>query len=69
VPPFEIAAVKVTGDPAQKGFCEGITVTLTGCAALTTMATWLDMAGTPLLQSALEVSWQVTTSPFRGIYE
>ena len=62
-------AVKVTSVPVQTGFAEAETETLTGKFGLTIIVTVFEVAGFPLAQGALEVSLQVTRSPFRGIYE
>ena len=43
--------------------------TLTGKSGFTVMLIVLDVAGLPVAQVALDVSAQVTTSVFRGIYE
>ena len=62
-------AVKVTEVPAQTGFTEGVTDTLTGSSGFTFMVTAFDVAGLPLGQVALEVSTQITASLLIGTYE
>ena len=59
-------AVKVTEVPAQTGFAEGATDTLTASSGLTVMVTVLDAAGLPVGHVALEVSTQTTASLFEG---
>ena len=59
--------VKATGLPAQTGLTEGVTEILTGSNGLTVMDTRLEAAGLFTGQIALEVSWQATSSPFKGI--
>ena len=68
VPPLTGVAVKVTEVPWQTGFDEGDMETLTGTLLLTTIVTGLEVAGLPVAQEAFEVSLQVTTSPFTGLY-
>ena len=55
--------------PEQIGFAEGEIVTLTGFSGLTIIVTAFEVAGFPLAHSAFDVSMQVITSPFTGIYE
>ena len=55
--------------PEQTGFAEGEIEILMGFSGLTTIVTAFEVAGFPLAQSAFEVSLQVITSPFTGIYE
>jgi hypothetical protein len=62
-------AENVTEVPAQTGFAEGETETLTGKTGLTVMFTAGEVAGLPVAQVALEVSTQVIASLFTGIYE
>ena len=62
-------AVKVTEVPAQTGFAEGVTATLTGSSGFTFMVTVFEVAGLPLGQVALEVSTQITASLLIGTYE
>ena len=59
-------AVNATSVVAQIGFREAIMETLTGKLTIATMMIWLDSAGLPLTQVKLEVTSQVTVSPFNG---
>ena len=59
-------AVNVTGSPAQAGFEEAVTATLTGKIGFIAIVTAFDVAGFPEMQAALEVSEQVTISRFTG---
>jgi hypothetical protein len=67
-PPLTGVAVKVTELPAQMGFEEGTTETLTSINAFTVIVTVDEVAGFPEGQVALEVRTQVTASPFTGTY-
>ena len=67
LPPFPGVAVKVTGIPAQTGFKEGDTETLTGNNGSTVMQIALDMAGFPAGHGTLETNSQVMQSPFPGV--
>ena len=60
--------MKVTEVPAQTGLTEADIVTDTSRFGFTTMLTVFEVAGFPLAQAALEVSMQVTISPFAGTY-
>ena len=60
-------AVKMTGWPWHPGFEEEVMLTLTGRSVLTVMVTVLEMAVELVIQVALDVSWQVTRSPFNGV--
>ena len=60
-------AVKVTLVPAQTGFAEGVTITLTGNNGLTVMVTGVDVDGLPVAQVAFEVRTTVTASLLTGI--
>ena len=60
-------AVKVTEAPAQTGLADAAIATLTGRIGLTVMFTALDVAGFPVVQSALEVRAQVSTLLFAGL--
>ena len=51
----------------QNGLVSVVMETLAGIALVTTIITGAEIAGLPLTQLALEVSLQVTTSPFSGI--
>lgn len=62
-------AVKVTGLPWQDGFEEAPILTLTGSDVLTVIVIELEVAGFPVVQVEFEVSLQLTTSPFTGMYE
>jgi hypothetical protein len=68
VPPLEGVAVKVTEFPAQTGFCEGVTFTLTGSNGLTVMVMAFEVAGLFEMQTnSEEVRTQVTISLFVGV--
>jgi hypothetical protein len=60
-------AVKVTELPRQNGFDEADIETLTARLGFTVIVTVLLVAGFPVGQTALEVSTQVTISPFTGV--
>ena len=66
MPPFVGVAVKVTEVPEHTGLALADIETLTVCNGLTVMETVFDVAGLPVVQVALEVSTQVTWSPFDG---
>ena len=66
VPPFTAVAENVTDVPAQTGFAEAATDTLTGRFGFTTIVTDPDKAGLPVAQVALDVSIQVIASLFVG---
>ena len=68
-PPLTAEAVKVTEVPAQTGFADGAAVTLTGRSGFTLIVTVFEAAGLPMGQVAVEVSTQITASPFNGTYE
>jgi hypothetical protein len=58
----------VTEDPAHTGFCEGATITLTGCKGLIAMVMAFEVAGLFEIQlESEEVSTQVTISLFAGV--
>ena len=59
-------AVKVTEVPAQTGFADGATDTLTGSSGLTVMVTIFDVAGLPVGHVAFEVRTQTIASLFEG---
>jgi hypothetical protein len=59
-------AVKVTGLPSHTGLEEAETATLTGMTGLTDMVTGFEEAGLPETQVRLDITWQLTTSPFAG---
>jgi hypothetical protein len=59
-------AVKVTEVPAQTGFAEGVTDTLTGSSGFTPMVTAFEVAGLPVGQEALDESTQITASLLIG---
>ena len=46
-----------------------VMVTLTGRFGFTVMVMEFDVAGLPVAQVALEVSWQVTISPVASVVE
>ena len=63
-------AVKVTLVPEQMvvpGFAA--MVTLTGRFGFTVMVMEFEVAGLPVAQVALEVSWQVTISPVASVVD
>lgn len=63
-------AVKVTDIPSHTGFAEAAMAILTGSAVLAAIVIGLERTGfVPLIQVALEVSWQVIMSPFAGEQE
>ena len=59
-------AVNCTSVPWQMLFTYGATEMLTGSAAFPTIKMELETAGLPLTHDKLDISWQVTTSPFVG---
>ena len=59
-------AEKLTAVPGQKGFVGVEMVMPAGNTGLTVIVKEFDKTGFPLTQEALEVSRQVTTSPFGG---
>ena len=59
----------MTEVPAQTGFTEGVTDTLTGSSGFTFMVTVFEVAGLPLGQVALDESTQLTASLLIGAYE
>jgi hypothetical protein len=61
-------AVKVTDVPAQTGFNDAAIDTLTGRFGLTVIVIAFEVAGLPVAHVAFEVSSQVTTSVFEGMY-
>ena len=69
VPPLVGVAVYVTEVPAQTGFAEAPTETLTGSSGFTVMVTIFEVAGLPDGQDALEVSTHTTASLPAGMYE
>ena len=62
-------AAKVTEVPAQTGFAEGVSDTLTGSSGFTFMVTTFEVAGLPIGQVALDESTQITASLLIGISE
>ena len=69
LPPFECVAVYATMVPWQTVVAEAVMETLTGKDAAEIITIWFDETGLPpLTQEALEVSKQVTMSPFEGKY-
>jgi len=62
-------AVKVTLVPEQIVVAEAEMLTLTGRFGFTVIETEFDVAGLPVAQVALEVSWQVTTSPLARVVD
>ena len=69
MPPFVGTAVKVTEDPAQTGLAKALIDIPTGSNGFTIIGIGAEVAGFPVAQVELEVSVQVTRSPFDGIYE
>jgi hypothetical protein len=59
-------AEKVTEVPAQTVVADAEIETLTGKLLLTVIVTVFEIAGLPVAQVALEVSWQVMASKFIG---
>ena len=57
----------MTEVPAQTGFAEAVTDTLTGSNGFTVMVTVFDVAGLPVGHVALEVRTQVTASLEIGV--
>lgn len=55
--------------PAQTGFAEAETETLTGSNGFTTMVTILEVAGFPDVHVSLEVIMQAIVFPVAGVYE
>ena len=67
IPPWVGVAVNVTDVPAQTGFAEGETETLTGRLGLTIIVIVFDVAGLLEMQTVIEeVRIQVTWSPLTG---
>jgi hypothetical protein len=60
--------VYVTGIPKHEGLVGVEMLTLAGIDPLTAMVTGEEVLGLPLTHVALEVSVQVTTSPFAGVW-
>jgi hypothetical protein len=60
-------AEKFTEVPAQTVVAEAEIETLTGKLLLTAIVTVFEIAGLPVAQEALEVSWQVMASEIIGI--
>ena len=56
----------MTEVPAQTGFAEGDTDTLTGSSGFTPMVTAFEVAGLPVGQEALDESTQITASLLIG---
>ena len=68
MPPFVGVAVKVTEAPAQTGFWDGDTLTLTGCKGLTVMVMAFEVAGLFEMQVVIdEVKTQVIISLLTGV--
>ena len=61
--------MKVTLDPAQTGFWEAETVTLTVTLVFSVMVIVFEVAGFPMGQETLEFSTHDTISPLAGMYE
>ena len=66
-PPWLGTAKKVTWLAGQKGLAEGVIETVTAGFGVTVMVTGRLIAGFPVTQGSEEVSWQETTSPFKGV--
>ena len=67
VPPFTSVAINVTVVPAQTGFWDAVTETLTGNIGFTVIVTGVDVAGLPVGQVTFEVITQVITSLLTGV--
>ena len=67
-PPFTGLAVKVTGEPGQKGFADADMVMLTGKPGLTDTGCWMLDAGLFVVHNSDDVTVQETRSPLFGIY-
>ena len=67
VPPFTGVAVYVTEVPAQTGFWDAVTETLTDSIGFTVIVIGLDVAGLPVGQVTFEVRTQVITSLLTGV--
>ena len=68
MPPFVGVAVKVTEAPAQTGFWDGETFTLTGSKGLTVMVMAFEVAGLFEMQVVIdEVKTQVIISLLTGV--
>ena len=67
VPPLVGVAVNVTFVPAQTGFWDAVTETLTGNIGFTVIVTGLEVAGLPVGQMTFEVRTQVITSLLTGV--
>ena len=61
-------ALNVTEVPAHTGLAEGATEMLTGSSGLTIIITGLEVAGFPVAQVAFDVTTQVITLLFTGIF-
>ena len=59
--------MKVTEAPEQTGLADSPIETLTGRFGFTVIVSVFEVAGLPVAQMALEVSSQVTASPFIGV--
>ena len=59
--------MNVTDVPAQTGFAEGTTTTLTGRFGFTVIVTVFDVAGLPVVQGAFDVRTTYTWSPVAGV--
>ena len=60
-------AVKVTDDPGQKGFDDGVMVILAGKLLLTVINSVLLVIGLFIGQGIDDVNLQLTRSPFVGL--
>jgi hypothetical protein len=68
VPPLTGVAVNVTVVPWHTGFADAPIETLTGRFELTVIVIVLDVAGLPVAHVAFDVSTQLITSLFAGVY-
>ena len=66
VPPFAGTAVNVTGVPEQTGLAEAVTVTPAGVFVLSCISNGFDVTVFGSEHHRLEVTLQVTKSPFTG---
>jgi hypothetical protein len=67
-PPLPGAAVKVTGDPGQKGFGLAAMATEAGNPGVPVMTIELEEAGLPETHCREEVRMHATASPVTGLY-
>ena len=68
VPPLVTIAEKLTVSPWQHGLDEAAMVMDTGSIGKTVITMGSEVAGLLVAQVRLDVTWQVTMSPFEGAY-